>query len=71
MPLSYLRDDCYKQAVTHIWESQQFESMYTLQGKTRSTQHVRFPRQSMYARRTLPTGGPRTWQLFMSRQQSW
>jgi hypothetical protein len=44
--------------------------MYTLQGKTWPTQHVRFPRQSMYTRRTLPTGGPRMWQPFMSHQQS-
>jgi hypothetical protein len=42
MPLSYLRDDCHKQAVTHIRESRRFESMYTLQGKTRPTRHVRF-----------------------------
>jgi hypothetical protein len=33
MPLSYLRDDCHKQAVTHIQESRRFKSMYTLQGK--------------------------------------
>jgi hypothetical protein len=33
MALSYLRDDCHKQAVTHIRESRRFESMYTLQGK--------------------------------------
>jgi hypothetical protein len=45
--------------------------MYTMQGKTRPTQHVRFSRQSMYARRTLPAGGPRTWQPFMSHRQSW
>jgi hypothetical protein len=38
--------------------------MYTLQGKTRSTQHVRFPCQSTYARYMLPAGGPRTWQPF-------
>jgi hypothetical protein len=37
MPLSYLREDCHKQAVTHIRESRQFKPMYTLQGKTRST----------------------------------
>jgi hypothetical protein len=40
MPLSYLRDDCHKQAVTHIWESRWFELMYTLQGKTRPTHHM-------------------------------
>jgi hypothetical protein len=45
--------------------------MYTLQGKTRSTRHVRFPRQSTYARRMLPAGGSRTWQPFVSRQQGW
>jgi hypothetical protein len=45
--------------------------MYTLQGKTRWTCHVRFPRQSTYARRTLPAGGPRTWQPFTRTQQSW
>jgi hypothetical protein len=33
MPLNYLRDDCHKQAVTHIWESRWFELMYNLQGK--------------------------------------
>jgi hypothetical protein len=40
MPLSYLRDDYHKQAVTHIRESRRFESMYTLQGKTQSTRHT-------------------------------
>jgi hypothetical protein len=50
---------------------QQFESMYTLQGKIQPTRHVRFPRQSTYAQRTLPAGGPRTWQPFMSHQQGW
>jgi hypothetical protein len=45
--------------------------MYTLQGKTRPTWHVRFPRQSTYARRMLPTGGPGTWQPFASHQQRW
>jgi hypothetical protein len=40
-------------------------------GKTRPTRHVRFPRQSMYAQRTLPAGGPRTWQPSTSRRQSW
>jgi hypothetical protein len=33
IPLSYLRTNCHKQAVTHIRESRLFESMYTLQGK--------------------------------------
>jgi hypothetical protein len=36
--------------------------MYTLQGKTQTTRHVRFPRQSTYARFRLPAGGPDTWQ---------
>jgi hypothetical protein len=45
--------------------------MYTLQGKTRPTRHVRFPRQSTYAQRTLPTGGPRTWQPSTSHRQGW
>jgi hypothetical protein len=29
------------------------------------------PTPATYARRTLPTGGPRTWQPFMSHRQSW
>jgi hypothetical protein len=33
MPLSYLRANGQKQAVTHIWESWRFESIYTPQGK--------------------------------------
>jgi hypothetical protein len=45
--------------------------MYTLQEKTWPTHHVRFPYRSTYARRTLPTGGPRTGQPFMSCRQSW
>jgi hypothetical protein len=57
--------------VTHIRESRWFESMYTLQGKTRPTQHIRFPHQSTYAWRTLPVGGPRTWQPSMSHRQNW
>jgi hypothetical protein len=40
MPLSYLRDDCHKQTVTHIRESRWFELIYTLQGKTQSTRHM-------------------------------
>jgi hypothetical protein len=40
MPLSYLCNDCHKQEVTHIRESRWFESMYTLQGKTRPTHHT-------------------------------
>jgi hypothetical protein len=39
--------------------------MYTRQGKTRPTRHVRFPRQSTYARRTVLTGGAYTWQPFV------
>jgi hypothetical protein len=65
MSLSYLCDDCHKQAVTHIRESRRFESMYTLQRKTRPTRHIRFPRQSTYVRRTLPAGGLHTWQPFI------
>jgi hypothetical protein len=57
--------------VTHIRESRRFESMYTMQGKTRPTQHVCFPLQSMCARRTLLAGGPRMWQPSMSHRQSW
>jgi hypothetical protein len=45
--------------------------MYTLHGKTRPIWHVHFPRQSMYAQRTLPVGGPRTWQHFTRRRQIW
>jgi hypothetical protein len=45
--------------------------MYTLQGKTWPTRHVRFPHQSTYARRTLPAGGPRTWQPSTSHRQGW
>jgi hypothetical protein len=39
--------------------------MYTLQGKIRPTQQVRFLRQSMYTWCTLPVGGPRMWQHFV------
>jgi hypothetical protein len=42
-----------------------------MQGKTRPTRHVRFPRQSTYARYMLPTGGPHTWKPFTLTQQSW
>jgi hypothetical protein len=45
--------------------------MYTLQGKSRPTRHVCFPRQSTYAQHTLPAGGPHTWQNFVSHQQGW
>jgi hypothetical protein len=45
--------------------------MYTLQGKTRPTRHVRFTHQSTYGRHTLPAGGPHTWQRFSSHQQRW
>jgi hypothetical protein len=61
---NYLRDDCHKQAVTHIRESQRFESMYTLKGKIRTICHVRFPLQSTHTWCTLSTGGPCTWQPF-------
>jgi hypothetical protein len=54
MPLNYLYDDCHKQAVTHIWESRWFESMYNLQGKTWPTRHVRFLR-------TVPVRGNLSW----------
>jgi hypothetical protein len=54
-----------RQAVTHIWESRQFKSMCTLQGKTLYTRHVRFSCQSTYTTRTLPVDSPRTWQPFM------
>jgi hypothetical protein len=53
MPLSYLHDDCHKQAVTHIRESRRFKSMYILQGKP--DQHTtRFPR-SVRVWSLLPT----------------
>jgi hypothetical protein len=45
--------------------------MHTLQGKTWPTRHIRFSRQSTYARRMPPAGGPRTWQPFTLTQQSW
>jgi hypothetical protein len=45
--------------------------MYTMQGKTQPTWHVRFPRQSTYVQRTLLTGSPHTWQPFASRPQGW
>jgi hypothetical protein len=50
MSLSYLRANDYKQAVTHIRESRQFESMYTLQGKIRPTHHT----HSMLSIRMVP-----------------
>jgi hypothetical protein len=71
MSISYLREDCHKQANSHIWESRRFESMYILQGKIWPTRHVRFPRQSTYAQHRLPVGGPRTWQPFARRRQIW
>jgi hypothetical protein len=71
MSISYLREDCHKQAITHIWESRRFELMYIMQGKTWPTRHIRFPRQSTYAQHTLPVGGPRTWQPFARRRQIW
>jgi hypothetical protein len=45
--------------------------MYTLQGKTRPTWHICFPRQSTYAQRTLLAGGPRMCQPFTSHQLGW
>jgi hypothetical protein len=57
--------------VTHIWKSRWVESMYTLQGKTWYTRHIRFPHQSTYATRTLSAGSPRTWQPFASHHQRW
>jgi hypothetical protein len=66
-----LLDGSHEQEVTHIRESWWFESIYTMQGKTQLTRHVRFSLQSTYARHTLLTGGPRTWQPFISRQQCW
>jgi hypothetical protein len=71
MSLSYLCDDWHKQAVTHIWESRQFKSMYTLQEKARPTRH------------TLSTPNPRmvydhtylTWSTYINllyiHQQIW
>jgi hypothetical protein len=44
--------------------------MYTLQGKTRPTRHIRFPCQSTYAQRMLLVGDSHMWQPFTSRQQS-
>jgi hypothetical protein len=38
--------------------------MYTLQGKTQTICHVRFPHQSTHVWRTLSVGSPRTWQPF-------
>jgi hypothetical protein len=60
-----------REAVTHIRESWRFKSMYTLQRKTWYTCHIRFPRQSTYATRTLLVSSPRTWQPFTLTQQSW
>jgi hypothetical protein len=40
MTLSYLRDDCHEQAITHIRESRRFESMYTMQEKPQTTHHT-------------------------------
>jgi hypothetical protein len=45
--------------------------MYTLQGKIRPTRHIHFSCQSTYIRRTLPMGGPCTWQPSTSHRQSW
>jgi hypothetical protein len=51
MTLSYLRDDYHKQAVTHIQESQRFESMYTLHGKNSTNTPHAFHAQSTYGPR--------------------
>jgi hypothetical protein len=52
MPLSYLHGNCRKQAVTPIWESRRFESMYTHRGKP--DQHAtRFPRSVRVWSRTI------------------
>jgi hypothetical protein len=40
-------------------------------GKIWPTWHVCFPRQSTYAQRMLPAGGPCTWQPFTLTQQNW
>jgi hypothetical protein len=45
--------------------------MYTLQGKTRPTRHIRFPRQLTYAQCTLPAGGPHTRHPFTRHRQIW
>jgi hypothetical protein len=47
------------------------DSMYTLQEKIRPAWHICFPRRYTYTWRTLPAGGPRTWQPFASHQQRW
>jgi hypothetical protein len=67
--ISYVKTIANKRLL--IYESRRFKSMYTLQGKTWPIWYVRFPRQFMYAQRTLPAGGPRTWQAFTSPQQCW
>jgi hypothetical protein len=71
MSINYLWDDCHKQAVTHIRESRWFESMYTLQGKTRPTRRALFrlsPRMvhdhTYFTRSTYSN-------LSYSRQQIW
>jgi hypothetical protein len=45
--------------------------MYTMQEKIWPTRHVRFPRQSTYARRMLPMCDSHTRQHFTPTQQSW
>jgi hypothetical protein len=65
MPLTYLRDNYHKQAVTHIWESRRFESMYTLQGKIRPTCHMAstlslcMVQGHMYLTRSMHSNPPR------------
>jgi hypothetical protein len=71
MPLSYLRDDYHKQAVTHIWESRRFKLMCTLQGKTRPTRH----KLSTLSPRMVWDHTYLTWSTYSnlsrSHQQSW
>jgi hypothetical protein len=55
-----------------ISESRGDSNRYTpCREKPRPIRHVRFARQSTYARRTLPVVGPRTWQYFTLIQQNW
>jgi hypothetical protein len=71
MQLSYLRDDCHKQAVTYIRESRWFKSMYTLQGKAQPTHHM----LSALSPCMVQDHTYLTWctysDLSRSRQQSW
>jgi hypothetical protein len=71
MSLNYLRDICHKHAVTHSRESRWFESMYTLQGKTRPTRHMFY----MLSSRMVQDHTYLTWSTYSdlshSHQQSW